>query len=140
MDVKITDNSDKFKSAMSKAKMAALEAIGLQAEGYAKLELEKKHAVDTGLLRNSVTYAVSGQHAAIGSYRANKGDKSGSYNGTAPNDAIAGVYIGTNVEYGIYVEMGRSGSKVGPRPFIKPAATEHTEEYKNIAKKYLTDA
>lgn len=62
MDVRITDNSDKFKSAMSKAKMAALEAIGLQAEGYAKAICP----VDTGRLRNSITHDVGGDAAYIG--------------------------------------------------------------------------
>lgn len=96
MDVKITDNSDKFKSAMSKAKMAALEAIGLQAEGYAK----KLCPVDTGLLHNSITHAISGQPAAIETYKADKGDAQGSYSGTAPKGWFeTSVYIGTNVEY-----------------------------------------
>ena len=62
MDVKITDNSDKFKSAMSKAKMAALEAIGLKAEGYAKAICP----VDTGRLRNSITHDTDDDSAYIG--------------------------------------------------------------------------
>lgn len=135
MDVKITDNSDKFKSAISKAKMAALEAIGLKAEGYAK----KLCPVDTGLLRNSITHAISGQPAAIETYKADKGDAQGSYSGTAPKGLFdTAVYIGTNVEYGAYVELGTANTD--PQPFLKPAATEHSEEYRNIAKKYLTDA
>lgn len=100
MDVKITDNSDKFKSAMSKAKMAALEAIGLQAEGYAK----KLCPVDTGNLRNSITHE------------------------TDENEQAA--YIGTNVEYAAHVEMGTS--KMGAQPYLKPAAADHSSEYKSI--------
>lgn len=134
MDVKITDNSDKFKSAMSKAKLRALEAIGLQVESYAKPACP----VDTGLLRNSITHAVSGQRPAISSYKADRGDGHGSYNGTAPNDSVSAVYVGSNVEYAVYVENG--GSRKGPRPFLKPAVTQHTDEYKAIAKRYLTDA
>lgn len=98
-NVKITDNSAQFKVAMDKGKMAALEAIGLQAEGYAKLELEKKHAVDTGLLRNSVTHAISGKPPAISSYHADRGERSGTYSGSAPKGDDDAVYIGTNVEY-----------------------------------------
>lgn len=96
MDVKITDNSNLFKSEMAKAKEKALEAIGIQAEKYAK----QKCPVDTGLLHNSITHAISGQPAAIETYKADKGDAQGSYSGTAPKGWFeTSVYIGTNVEY-----------------------------------------
>lgn len=36
-DVKITDNSDLFKNAKDEAIQRALEAIGMQGEGYAKM-------------------------------------------------------------------------------------------------------
>lgn len=58
--------------------------------------------VDTGNLRNSITHTQSG------------------------NDE----YIGTNVEYGPYVEMGTSRTKA--QPFLKPAATNHVDEYRRI--------
>ena len=41
----------------------ALEAVGLQAEGYAKLACP----VDTGRLRNSISHAVQGDTVYIGS-------------------------------------------------------------------------
>lgn len=63
--------------------------------------------VDTGRLRNSISHSASGNSA----------------------------YIGTNVEYAPYVEMGTS--RMGAQPYLKPAATEHGEEYKQIVKTYL---
>ena len=70
MDIKITvDNSAEVIEAKNEAVMRALEAIGLQAEGYAKL----KAPVDTGRLRNSITHSVAPEEEA--------------------------VYVGTNVEY-----------------------------------------
>lgn len=63
--------------------------------------------VDTGNLRNSITNAVD--------------DKS--------------AYIGTNVEYAPYVELGTSRTKA--QPFIKPAATEHSDVYKRIVQDEL---
>lgn len=63
--------------------------------------------VDTGNLRNSITNAVD--------------DKS--------------AYVGTNVEYAPYVELGTSRAKA--QPFLKPAATEHTDVYKRIVEDEL---
>ena len=40
------------------------------------------------------------------------------------------VYIGTNIEYAPYVELGTSRAKA--YPFIKPAVTEHSATYKRI--------
>ena len=48
------DNTDEVLRALQTAKQRALEAIGLQAEGYAQLLAP----VDTGRLRNSITHKV----------------------------------------------------------------------------------
>lgn len=65
--------------------------------------------VDTGRLRNSITHAVeTGEQA---------------------------VYIGSNVEYAASVELGTSRMKA--RPYLRPAATEHSAEYKSLAKQAL---
>ena len=96
----------------------ALEACGIKAEGYAKLELENSpRRIDTGLLRNSITHAVDGGETSIKSYSADRPSKysedsvwsilqaarptSGTYGGTAPKESKGrrAVYIGTNVEY-----------------------------------------
>lgn len=63
--------------------------------------------VDTGNLRNSITNAVD--------------DKS--------------AYVGTNVEYAVYVELPTSRTKA--QPFLKPAATEHSDVYKRIVQDEL---
>lgn len=63
--------------------------------------------VDTGNLRNSITHVE---------------DKSASY-------------IGTNVVYGKYVELGTH--RAPAQPFLKPAATEHAQTYRNIVKDEL---
>lgn len=129
-----TDNADEVKKASEEAILKALEAIGLQAESYAKLLCP----VDTGLLRNSITHAVSGESPSITKYTADNAKngitKSGEYSGAASSDGLA-VYIGTNVEYAAYMEMGTSHSS--PHPFIEPAVTNHAAEYKQIAEQML---
>ena len=97
-DVKIQSNKQEVLNHLPDAIEAALEAIGLTAESYAK----ENCPVDTGRLRNSITHAVEG-------------------------DA---VYIGTNVEYAPYVELGTS--RMPARPFLGPAAENHGEEYKEL--------
>lgn len=105
-NVRLTDNTKLIKNATDQQIEAALEAIGLKVEGYAKLICP----VDTGRLRNSITHVVKTNEKT--------------------------VYIGTNVEYAAAVECGASRQR--PQPYLKPAATQHTDEYKTIAKYYLT--
>lgn len=69
----------------------------------------KKCPVDTGNLRGSITYEVD----------------------TADN----AVYIGTDVEYAPHVELGTSRQKA--QPFLRPAASEHGEQYRQVLKKAL---
>lgn len=110
MSVRITDNSAEVLSALEKAYERGLEAIGLTAEAYAKKNLYPGHGFDTGRLRNSITHVTDGEY----------------------------VYIGTNVEYAPYVEFGTS--KMAPRPYLKPAATEHTKEYEFLMQESLKNA
>lgn len=107
IDVKITDNSGEFSKALPEQIEQALTAIGLTAESYAKADCP----VDTGRLRNSITNAVRADEES--------------------------VYIGSNVEYAAFVELGTSRMKA--RPYLKPAATEHTAEYKSLAEQALKD-
>lgn len=157
MRIDITDNSRLVYEEFQDACLRALEKCGLTADGYAKMLCP----VDTGLLRNSITHALSGHPPAISSYKADKPDKSGktksgSYSGSAPSDSGGeiSVYIGTNVEYSAYQELGSGQHYVGGRPtkwtyedakgqhhmtggntakpFLKPAVADHVSTYKNI--------
>lgn len=96
IDVKITDNSEAVKNALASQIEAALIAIGLTAESYAK----DKCPVDTGRLINSITFALAGQSANTPTYTDNYKNEY-SYKGKAPKDEKSeySVYIGSNVEY-----------------------------------------
>lgn len=98
MSITIKDNTDEFLSALEKAIENGLTAIGMTAEGHAKRKITDYPAVDTGRLRNSITFAISGEKANTPTYT---DSKKGVYNysGTAPDDKEKAVYIGTNVEY-----------------------------------------
>jgi hypothetical protein len=117
--VDIKDNHKKeILNALDEAMETALDAAGMQAATLSARELQNSpQRIDTGLLRNSITWALGGGPAAISSYHADRESRysennvwsilqaaqhgSGSYNGTAPADegSERSVYVGTNVEY-----------------------------------------
>ena len=92
----------------------ALEAAikrGNEAIGMtAEGHAKKITPVDTGRLRNSIGHATDDEAA----------------------------YIGTNVEYAPYVELGAQGRK-GVH-MLQRAATEHTDEYKRLMEDSLKNA
>ncbi len=140
ISVRITDHSDEVLAELEKRAKVALEAVGIQAEGHCKQELENApKRIDTGLLRNSITHAYAGNPPAISSYHGNKerdgAIPSGTYSGSAPTEINPTVYVGTNVEYGPYVEMGTD--RMAPNHFIKNGCEKNKDEYIGIIKKYM---
>ena len=145
MSVKIKDNSKEVSEAIKSALLKGLETCGLVAEGYAKKLAPVGTPESTGipgyiggLLRGSITHAVSGNQPSISTYQDNAGKRRGSYSGTAPEESGANksaVYIGTNVEYSSYVELGTI--KMDAQPFLKPAVADHANTYRKIIEKEL---
>ena len=125
------DNSGSFNRRLDAAIEKALTMIGGVIESAAKEQLTANGSVDTGLLRNSITYALGGEYPAAASYGNNAGskdkagreivDKQGTYEQPAPADtgSTRTVYVGTNVEYAPYVELGTS--RMGAKPYLRPA-------------------
>lgn len=131
MKIIFDDHSDEVLSALEAALARGLEKCGLVAEGYAK----KLCPVDTGNLRNSITHTVS--------------------------DGEKAAYVGTNSEYGVYVECGTGIYYEGEggrhtawtykdhkgnyhlvhgqraKPYIKPAVADHAAQYTRIIKQEL---
>ena len=83
-----------------------------QSELRQKLMLNGRHlySVDTGRLRNSISHAVDGEAA----------------------------YIGTNVEYAPYLELGTK--KITAHHYLKRSVTEHKDEYKNLTAQAIQSA
>ena len=157
MNYVLVDNSAECKEALNDTIVRALEKCGLVAEAYAKQLCE----TDTGLLKNSITHAISGKAAAIESYAADRPkpgrQSSGFYNGTAPQEGKneLAVYIGSNVEYAAYVELGTGaenypGGRPTPwaykdgngnwhttrgnpaKPYLVPAVADYKDKYEQI--------
>lgn len=148
IDVTITDNTGEVLEALDDNMDRTLEALGLQIAGYAALNLERSpRRVDTGLLRNSITYAIAGQRPVKSTYQNNGKDKhgntvpivTGNYHGKMPK-AIGekAVYIGTNVQYSPYVHEGAhlpKGGSMEANRFLRDAVTDNTNEIEEIIDK-----
>ena len=141
-NIEYRDNTEEVLKAMEAAIRRGNEAIGLAAEGHAKRKITQAGAVDTGRLRNSITYALAGEETHVKSYKANKGGKERetyTYDGTAVGKKGSGVYIGTNVEYAPGIELGTHRS-AGAVHFLQDAATNHTDEYKRLMEESMKNA
>lgn len=140
VDVSLVDNTDLVLQATDAQIEMALIAIGAKMESHAKTDYVP---VDTGRLKNSITFALAGGSAQISSYGPDRdgGDdeQSKPYSGTAPADPggkVRSVYVGTNVEYAEIVEEGTSGRR--GKHYLRDAVNNHIEEYKSLAERALS--
>jgi hypothetical protein len=129
MKIEVTeDNSEEILEEMKRKVALALEAIGGEAEMFAK----QNCPVDTGRLRNSITFVTSeaqGSPNTSGGQAAEPGDYSP--NSTPEDDR---VYIGTNVSYAPEQEYyGKN------KHFLKDAATGHADRYQKIAETIMKE-
>ena len=136
IDIKfeLENNTDEVLQLFDQAVNRSLERSGLQAESYAT----DLAPVATGALKNSITHKV--------------------------DEAEKAVYIGTNSEYGVYVELGTGIYAEGgggrptpwvyqdakgkwhhtrgqePQPFLRPAINNHKQTYRNIIEDELKNS
>lgn len=134
-NIKIKDNSKETIAEIRRAAQAALEAVGLAAEGYAKQSLTASGAVDTGALRESVTHTVNGDTAVVGTnkeYAAFVEFGTGRYaEGGGGTGKDRWVYRGDDGKAHIAFPMK-------PRPYIKPSIADHIEEYKQLVSNQMS--
>lgn len=147
-DYKVTitsDRTDDVKREVERRCDKFLKEVGIHISGEAAFALgADPRRIDTGLLQNSITYALSGQKAAITSYRANNPDKtgiirSGTYKGTAPDDPDnkKAVYIGSNVDYAAHVHEGTS--HMDPNRYLKNAFEWNDDQIKEKLEEAFED-
>lgn len=104
-EIKLELHTDEILDALDEQIEAALTAVGMQAETYAKQLVP----VDTGRLRNSLTYEVD-----------------------APDKSVT---IGSAVEYAPFVEQGTSKRRA--KPYLRPAIIDHRDDYQRIVENIL---
>lgn len=136
-DVKVTSNKQLYEDEFEATVAKILTMLGMEVESAAK----KLAPVDTGLLRNSITYALAGEKAAQDTYSADRGSEVGRYEGVSPGDNeehVRHVHIGSNVEYAKAQEVGQF--KDGAHAFLRPAVNNNTSHFKQIIKDELSKA
>ena len=92
-------NADLIKEQTEEAIITALQTVGVQAQAHATAEITAQGAVDTGRLRASITFAVSGDPARRNTYI---DDQMTGYSEPvegAGESTDHTLYLGTNVEY-----------------------------------------
>lgn len=129
LEIKVTNNANLALEELQSACLRALERMGQQAEGYA-VDLV---TVDTGTLQQSLIHKV------------------------VPSEMT--VYVGSDEEYSVYVELGTGKYYPGGRdtpwvyqdangkwhytygqraqPYLKPAIADHVKTYQNITEEEL---
>lgn len=134
-EVTFTSNLGAVLKATDAQLARAAEIIGGMAESYAKKNITRQGAVDTGNLRNSITHTTE--------------------------DNGHTVVIGSAVTYAPYIELGtgvyaeggggrptpwryqdskgnwHTTSGMKPRPYLRPAIEEHKTEYKEVIEREL---
>lgn len=130
IDITITGSKDEILSALKKNIEKGLKAVGSAAEGYAKEDCP----VDTGRLRNSITFAVGDYQSPANTNKHPSGQTNAEPEdyelNSEPDENM--LYIGTNVEYAPAVEYRDATHKTGKAHFLRDSIAKHSKEYKAI--------
>lgn len=110
VQVKVESHLKELFREVEKKENICLDALGMLGEANAKKEITSLGAVDTGRLRNSLTYIA--------------------------HEDKEEVEVGSFVSYAPYVEYGTE--KMAARPFLRNAINNHLAEYKALIEKIMS--
>lgn len=118
MEVNFKSNKDEVLSAFQQKVKLALDLIGEAAEGHAKERCPVGTPESTGIkgyvggrLRNSIAHQTIDDTA----------------------------YVGTDVEYAIWVEVKDVNHRTGQAHFLRDGVAQHGDEFETIAKAVLQE-
>jgi len=135
-ELTMMDYSAEVLAALQDQVQKGLKAIGEEAEGYAKEDCP----VDTGRLRNSITFAITDYQSEANTNKHHDGTQDADVKEykTKANPEANTLYVGTNVSYAAPVEYrDLVAHKVGKAHFMKNSIANHGEHYKEIMKAAL---
>lgn len=131
-DFNIKNNFAEVTEELAEKIEAWLEAVGEDAASTAA----EVAPVDTGRLKNSITCATPIYQSDPNKYPGQQAEITDFFPLGKPEEGS--VYIGTNVEYAEYNEMGTSKG-VPARHFIQFGMTAHQDEYKKMLEEKLKE-
>lgn len=127
----VADHSDEIIREMNRRVKAGLNACGIQAEGYAKDNVAAAGRIDTGALRNNISYRVQDDKCYVGSPQ----------DYAIYNEYGTGIYVGggRKTPWSYKDKWGNWHKTRGMKPihFLKKALQEHKEQYRDILIKYI---
>ena len=131
IEVKIKNNTAKVLGEFGKSMSRALYAIGVSAQGdivkyMSKPDFTGRDIVDTGRLRGSISFVTPDTESGVYD---NNADSTDALSGKGEENT---VIIGTNVEYGDYVNNGTSKQKA--RKFMENGIEPNWDKYQKMAK------
>lgn len=115
----LEDNRQYVVEAIDRALAEAMDDIGAAMQSHA----QQLCPVDTGRLRNSITYRLGGGGYDFPGY------------GAEVSASEHSVSVGSDVEYAAYVELGTSRTRA--QPFLRPAAEAFAGEYRSMVEDHL---
>lgn len=133
-EVEMHFHTDELMAELEFLEEKALVAVGGEAEGDAKIEIESSpRRVDTGRLRNSITWATKKEHSEARMTSSDDASEVHAEDGlTSAQAEEKSVVIGTNVEYAAEVHEGRAKPKLDPNRFLRNAVERNNEKYRTI--------
>lgn len=136
--VEVVSEIDRTKKKTRAALVLALRKIGLMAES----NVMNLAPVDTGFLKNSITHGLGGLNTSKSTYHADDMERKpgyGHYKGRFPVDDANHVtlYVGTNVDYAPYQELGTE--KMKAQPFLRPGIEPHQAEFEKVIQDQLKE-
>ena len=120
---KVEWNKDPIK-AVDKAKDKALYAGGV----FLHQEMSLRCEVDTGYLRNSISFAIENSQFGLNSSSGESANTSDGIEQAGENE----VRIGTGANYAQWVEFGTSFHETLPKRFIRPAYDNNITRIKKL--------
>ena len=145
-DIQVTSHTSDIIEQMKQYGKAALEEVGLRAEGYAKMKCPVGTPESTGIegyvtngLRQSITHRTLSNEVYIGTNK--KADNGANY--ALYVELGTGIYAtdgkGRQSPWTWYDKNGKAHFTHGMKPvhYLRDAVTNHKEEYKRVFLKYL---
>lgn len=128
--IELEDNTNIALKELEEKLEEANRQVGEKAQEYAK---QYETAIDTGRLNRSITHWSKGNvgHTIHYSSKTKK-----EYEKDISTNEEKVVYIGTDVDYGFFIEEGSIRHR--PLHFLRRAMVEHTSEYKSIYESVLS--